>query len=252
MTIQQLWQTMTDFLRPSKMHCNQMCFYDHVAFANLRDQLALAMPSIAYDLDLIHSFKVVIEVGAENQKRVGFLCDFLSKFVDPATRRFLRGDGAASRVGAHGDRFIGASILLPTDVSILQWPKQEVVEAGDNKTCRSIRPCANIVVFFSATQNARGLQSLSRSIGVVLSAICSWFWVMHSRSSNNLARITYCTNCKLSVVNSQPDTLICLARTVTYLTSDVWLRRRRRRSSQGFPNRIQFGRQDHGSPQDAR
>ena len=75
-------------IRLTSKHCSkQSQLAGDVAFANLRDQLAQSMPSIAYDPDFIHIFKFVIEVGAENQDHVGFLCDFLSKFVDPAKRR---------------------------------------------------------------------------------------------------------------------------------------------------------------------
>ena len=58
-----------------------------VAFAGARDKLAQSMPTFAHDPDFIHLFKYVIENGADECSHIGFLCDFLSKFVDPAKRR---------------------------------------------------------------------------------------------------------------------------------------------------------------------
>ena len=58
-----------------------------VAFTTLRDHVAQTMPSIALDPDFFHLFKFVIEVGADSYNHIGFLVDFLSKFVDPAKRR---------------------------------------------------------------------------------------------------------------------------------------------------------------------
>ena len=58
-----------------------------VAFTTLRDQVAQSMASVAYDPDFFHIFKFVVECGAEDSPHIEFLCDFISKFVDPAKRR---------------------------------------------------------------------------------------------------------------------------------------------------------------------
>ena len=58
-----------------------------VSFAQMREQLAQSMPSIAYDPDFLHMFQLVIECGADKYPHIQFLVDFLSKFVDPGKRR---------------------------------------------------------------------------------------------------------------------------------------------------------------------
>ena len=75
-------------LRLTSKHCSlEAKKSGDVAFIGARDKLAQSMPTVAHDPDFIHLFKFVVENGAEDSNHIAFLCDFLSKFVDPAKRR---------------------------------------------------------------------------------------------------------------------------------------------------------------------
>ena len=75
-------------LRLTSKHCSlEAKKSGDVAFTGARDKLAQSMPTVAHDPDFIHLFKFVVENGAEDSNHIAFLCDFLSKFVDPAKRR---------------------------------------------------------------------------------------------------------------------------------------------------------------------